>query len=462
MKKITEYCLLLFLVPSFGCLPAQKVTVPALKSVETGGQPPGSAFSGEIEKKIRFLDTLLTEKDLSDSDKEIATNLRDTYQLLGELSSSRHPTETDYSTVTHDLFRCLSTIDKRYFDKKTGAVDDHARTISLFSEKRARIVDSYMSGDFQAVIDSCMELKTIFGPDSLTPDIGLLFALSLARKGMLNEAITIGEGVGRELETNPDIVQLRLGIAEWHLIQGQREKAISLYEKLADTQDEKRMEIQSLSRKIAAAERRGSVIGPIRGRTPSQRVEKMTVDSLLEEVEKLLEENRFSEAKALLLLKEQKAHSTEAETINQAYRRLELAEENYLEEKISMISMNRDMEQARRLLEQERYEEVISRLEALKPEEEDSRDIKELKQFAIEKLINRERNRAAKIFLTAKETQDPARKKECFLQCLGILKALVDEYPLCPLNQKLLSHINIVEEELGKLEMSTEAREISE
>lgn len=390
MKKITGYCLLLFMITAFGCLPAQKVSVPAIKSVETDDRE----FSAEIEKS--------------------------------------------------------------HFDKETGTTDDHARTITLFSEKKARIVDSYMSGDFQAVIDSCMELKTIFGPDSLTPDIGLLFALSLARKGMLNEAINIGEGVGRELETNPDIVQLRLEIAEWYLMQGQREKAISVYEKLADTQDEKRMEIQSLSRKIAAAERSGSVVGPIRGQTPPQRVEEMTVDNLLEEVEKLLEENRFSEAKALLTMKEQKVHSTEAETINQAYRKLELAEENYLEKKISMISMNRDMEQARRLLEEERYEEVISRLEALEPEE-DSREIKELKQFAIEKLINRERNRAAKIFLTAKETQDPGRKKEYFLECLGILKALVDEYPLSHLNQKLISHIKIVEEELGKLEMSTEA-----
>jgi len=455
MKKITGYCLLLFLVPTFGCLPAQKVPVPAVKSVETDDQ----AFSGEIEKRICFLDTLLTEKNLSYSDKEIATNLRDTYQLLGELSSSRHPTEADYSSVIHDLFRCLSTIDKKYFDKETGAADDHARSISLFSEKRALIFDSYMSGDFQGVIALCIEMKTIFGPDSLTPDIGLLFSLSLARKGMLNEAINIGEGVGRELETNPDIVQLRIGIAEWYLLQGQREKAISVYEKLADTQDEKRMEIQSLSRKIAAAERRGSVVGPIQGRTPSQRVEKMTVDSLLEEVDKLLEENRFSEAKALLIMKEQKVHSTEAETINQAYGRLELAEENYLEEKISMISMNRDMEQARRLLEEERYEEVISRLEALEPKEEDRREIKELKQFAIEKLINRERNRAATIFLTAKGTQDPARKEGYFRQCLEILNALNDNYPLSPLNQKVTSHMKIVEDELGKLEVSTEAGE---
>ena len=252
---------------------------------------------------------------------------------------------------------------------------------------------------------------------------------------------------------------MRIGIAEWYLLQGQREKAISVYEKLADTQDEKRMGIQSLSRKIAAAERRRSVVGPIQDRTLSQRVEEMTVDSLLEEVEKLLEENRFSEAKALLLLKEQKVHSTEAETINQAYRRLELAEENYLEEKISMISMNRDMEQARRLLEEERYEEVISRLEALEPEE-DSREIKELKQFAIEKLINRERNRAATIFLAAKRTEDAVKKQAYLYEALEILKPLIFKYPSTSLNNKLISNIKTVEEEIGRLKIKSEDKEI--
>ena len=146
---------------------------------------------------------MLTEKNLSDNDREIAKNLRDAYKLLGELSSSRHPTEADYSTVIHDLFRCLNTLDKRSFDKETGAADDRARTISLFSEKRARIVDAYVSGDFQGVIESCMELKTIFGPDSLTPDIGLLFALSLARKGMLNEAINITMSAGQTTGAHP-------------------------------------------------------------------------------------------------------------------------------------------------------------------------------------------------------------------------------------------------------------------
>ena len=109
-----------------------------------------------------------------------------------------------------------------------------------------------------------------------------------------------------------------------------------------------------------------------------------------------------------------------------------------------------------RLLEEERFEEVISRLEALESEQEDNRELIELKQFAIEKLINRERNRAAKIFLSAKETQDPEKKKEYLHESYEILESLVDKYPLSPLNSRLKSHMKIVSDELDKLKKNSE------
>jgi len=449
MKKTFKYALIFFIVSAFGCLPAQKGPTP--KPTVTYDNPPQLAFSGELEKRVRYLITLLEDKNLSEEDKEIALSLLSTYQELQRLSSSL-PSEAQYLSVIHDLFTSLDNMDKKYFSKEKSLEGNYTKTISLFSEKRDSILDSYISGDFQAVIDSCIELKTMFGPDSLTPDIGLLFALSLAKQGIFDEAITIGEGIARELETSPDLVKLRIGIAEWYLQQGQREKAIRVYEKLADTLDEDEMDIHFLSRKIAQAEKAGQEIEPAPKQIQSQRAEKMNLDDLLKEVEKLLEENRFSEARDLLFAKGHTVHTeSESETIRHALKMLDVAEADYLEKKISMISMKRDMEQARRLLEEEKYEEVISTLEAIEPEEENSREIRELKQFAIEKLINRERNRAAKIFLRAKETQDPEKKGEYFLMILQILKPLVDKYPQSPLNERLKSHINIVENELAKL-----------
>jgi len=146
--------------------------------------------------------------------------------------------------------------------------------------------------------------------------------------------------------------------------------------------------------------------------------------------------------------------AAEMDIVDQASRKLEQAEENYLEEKISIISMKRDMEQARRLLEEERFEEVISRLEAIESEHEDSHEITELKRFAIEKLINRERNRAATIFLAAKRTEDAEKKLAYLYDALEILKSLILKYPSTSLNNKLISNVKTVEEEIDRLKVN--------
>ncbi|MFH1953464.1 MAG: hypothetical protein ABIL06_17830 [Pseudomonadota bacterium] len=70
----------------------------------------------------------------------------------------------------------------------------------------------------------------------------------------------------------------------------------------------------------------------------------------------------------------------------------------------------------------------------------------------MESLINSERNRAAEIFLTAKKTKDPSKKKELLNSSCDILKALIDNYPSSPLNQKLKSHMAIVKEELESIQ----------
>jgi len=453
MNKTIGYSLLLLLLTAFGCLPAQKVR--PVKPAATGQQVSILAFSSEIDKQIHFLNVLLEENKLSDEDKKIATHLRDTYRTLQGRLSSQNP-ESFFVTDIYDLFKCVSDLDERYFSRKEG-IANYSESISLFAQKKDDIFNAYVSGDFQAAIELCIELKTTFGPESLTPDIGVLFALSLAKKGMLDEAIDIGERVVRELETNPDIVQLRIGIAEWYLHKGEREKAISAYEKLADTLDEKGIEMQALSRKIAATEHTLPDSHQIPGEISSQLTAKPNTDRLIQEVEKLLEENRFSEARELLLAQKHTDYSSaQEEAFRQLMNKLDMAEQNYLEERISMLSMKQDMEQARRLLEEEKFEDVISMLDAMEAEQEESPEINELKQFAIEKLINRERNKAAKFFLAAKETRDLSIKEEDLQKALEILNAILEKYPSSKMDQKLKSHIRIVQEELAKLKERTE------
>ena len=105
---------------------------------------------------------------------------------------------------------------------------------------------------------------------------------------------------------------------------------------------------------------------------------------------------------------------------------------------------------ARKFLDEEKYEQAISSLDTLS-EREESHEIKELREQAVESLINRERNRAAKIFLTARRTTDPEKKEEYLRSSYNILKELIEKYPSSPLINKVNSHLEKVEEELEKL-----------
>ncbi len=92
----------------------------------------------------------------------------------------------------------------------------------------------------------------------------------------------------------------------------------------------------------------------------------------------------------------------------------------------------------------------LSSLDTLS-EREESHEIKELREQAVESLINRERNRAAKLFLTARRTHDLEKKEEYLRSSYNILKELIEKYPSSPLISKVKSHLEKVEEELEKL-----------
>lgn len=456
MKNTIVCLLIIFILFCFGC--ASFKSSPKTISANIDDKASIQTILDSLNTKIRFIKSIIEDKNITEEDRKIASDLLKTYKDLQNRLTHNESTDPNYLGILGDVYNSLISLDNIYFSRIQDASFSSAETtINLLATRKEDILGAYMAGDFKSVIDLCIDLETDFGPESLTPDIGLLFAISLAKKEMLDEAIDIGDKIARKLETRPDLIQLRINIAEWYLQQGQREKAIHIYEKLADSFDEHETIIHSLSKKIATSE---NVALDMEHRIPGDiKLERLEVgiDHLLERVDKLLEENRFNEARDLLFpLRRKTLSADEKDTVDQASKKLELAEENYLEKKISMISMKRDMEQARRLIEEERFEDVISRLEAMEPEQEETREISELKQFAIEKLINRERNRAATVFLAAKGTGDIAKKQTYLLEALGILNALIDRYPVSSLNDKLLSNIKTVEEELDKLQIKTE------
>ena len=462
MKKQIRSLLVFFFIFAFGCIPVpeRRVVVTPEPSVV-----PAPLFPADLlEEKIGFLSKILEKEDLTEKDREIASSLLDTYKSVKSISAGTFK-EAEYQKVVHALLNNLNVLDEIYFSKQEERAKDYSRSISLFAAKRKEIQEAYALGDSKGVINHCLELKAVLGPDALTVEISLMFALSLAKVGMLAEAKSIIEGIVPELDTSPDLNRLRASIAELQLRLGEREKAIQVYKKLTDTLHEQETVLQSLNKRISRVAVEGQEIEaspPLRtgleAHAQAQSDYELTTqtegnaDQILYEVEQLIRERKFGEAWDLLVLKREAVSSeTGLKIIDQALKRLERAQDEYLKETISMISKKKEaVQKARKFLDEEKYDQAISSLDTLS-ELEESHEIKELREQAVESLINRERNRAAKIFLTARRTTDPEKKEEYLRSSYNILKELIEKYPSSPLINKVNSHLKKVEEELEKL-----------
>jgi len=177
------------------------------------------------------------------------------------------------------------------------------------------------------------------------------------------------------------------------------------------------------------------------------------VEKLLREVDKLIQEHAFAKAKLLLVKHMIKTEEgPELETIDQAFKTVELAEERFRNQESKAVSHEREtLTDAKKLIEAEDFEEAIKKLEALKTDKVTASETRDLKNLVIEKLINRERNKAAKYFLLAKKASTPSKKEEFLLSSYKILKTLIEKYPSSKLINKLEDHLIKVRKELQKL-----------
>jgi len=462
MKKQIRSLLVFFFVFAFGCIPVaeRRVVVTPEPSVVAAPLFPADL----LDEKINFLNNIIEEEGLTEKDREIASSLLDTYKSVKAISA-RVFKEAEYQRIVHAMLNNLNVLDEIYFSKREKRTKDYSRSIGLFVSKRKEIQEAYALGDSKGVINHCLELKAVLGPDALTDEISLMFALSLAKEGMLTEAKSIIEGIAPELDTSPDLNCLRASIAQLQLRLGEREKAIQVYNKLTYTLHEQEIVLQALNKRIETAPGKGQdleVPPPLRAgleaHAQAQSDYELTTqpevnaDQIFYEVEQLIREHKFGEAWDLLVLKKGNVSSeAESKIIDQALERLERAQDEYLKETISVISEKKEaIQRARKFLDEEKYEQAISSLDTLS-EHEESHEIKELREQAIESLINRERNQAAKIFLTARRTQDPEKKEEYLRSSYNILKELIEKFPSSPLINKVKSHLGKVEEELEKL-----------
>jgi thioredoxin-like negative regulator of GroEL len=442
MNKLIPALSILFFLSATGCasFPGPRpVTVPEPKDVTEPLMP-----AHILDQKIDSLKKRLETGDLSETQREVTVQLMKDYNSIQNLPTPL--TKMEYREVIETLFHGLTLLEESYL----------SNPLDVFARKRAEILEAYLAADFKGVVDGCLELEKRFGQRAFTPEITLLLTLSLARQGKTDEAMDLGNGLIHKLEGSPDLLDLRERMAEWQLEKGQREAAVDSYKKLSRELDQHTASLHALGRRIEETPQTGAVIKEDDLRTPVE-TEGSTHEAI-GKAEELVQEQRFGAARDLLVSKrEQVPPGPEATAIDDALRDVERAEDKYLQERITMLSsVNEGLTQAKKLIEEEKFEDALSKLQAMSPEYGNSQKIEALKKEAVDGLVNRERNRAAEIFLAAKKTRDPVKREENLRISYSILKNAIEKYPSSSLNDKLKSHMEKVAEELEKLGKSVD------
>jgi hypothetical protein len=412
----------------------------------------------QIDQKIRFLEGVLANKGVSAADRENARTVLAAYQELKEAAATRL-SEKNYQRLVLSLFKAVSLMDEAYYGK-AGTPGEDTRAFSLFDKKRRAIIDAYLKRDDKGVIEKTRELKAIFGPDAIIPEIGILFALSLAEVGELSQAVQVGEEIAKALDRVPDVIRLRSEIARWQLELGRQAGALQTYERLTDDQDERAAWVRETARKIGTPQRVHPVDRPVMAEpTPGQGHQDpwpeggYTLDQLIEKVQALVHEHAYSKARLLILRERLRlGDGPENERLERELEKIDHHEAEFqAQEEIQENVLEETRAAARQLIEEENYQAAVDKLDTAEGIQELDPESRALKDRAVEGLINKERNRAAELFLAARKTDDPAKKKELLVSAYDILKNLIDAYPSSPLNPKLRSHLAVVQQELDRL-----------
>jgi thioredoxin-like negative regulator of GroEL len=458
-------CTLFLLILCGACQPAIQQAPVSAKQEQA---PPPSLSVEALDRRILYLSHLIETSDLSKDDRELAQDLLASYRGL-KVAAESGSLKQNYAPMIQILLRNLEQMEERYFTASKGEGERFSSEgVRQFELKRKEITEAFSAGDDQTVIDGILDLEKTFGPESLTPDLSLLFALSLGKKGTFTTALSIGQEVSRQMESQPDLLQLRVQMIDWQLALGNEKEAKEIYERLRLKLGEREAVVRSLEQKFTPESAREVLP---ESTAPTEELTKTGTDREVRETvaraDELVQKGDFERAKFILLQQRIRLEEgPQAELIDQALKNVEAAEQKAQQqgktevatkEPSSADSQKELQQQAEKqdtlkaalgLIRSEKYEEAILKLDDLRPSDP---EVKELKNMAVDKIVNRERNKAAKLFLMARNTKDPAKKEELLNASYNTLKAVADKYPSSPLIPKLQEHINQVTKELLKL-----------
>ncbi len=441
------------------CAPMWEGRPPAQRPSEVMLAPP--VEPSLIQERIDRITKALERKDLTVSERTTLYSLLEAYRQIKNPPPNMNERKY-YRDSTRRLFYSLNALEELYLSRRPQLGGKASSVIGAFSEKVNEILDAYLSENYKTVIDLCINLKETFGPDALTPEIGLVFALSLAHQGMLKDAIAIGEQIANKLQTRPDLIVLRINLARWHLKVGDKEAALRNYEKAQDLLDERQREkarltayLRSLPSKIPAKESSwaSSTVESQQNVSEGQAASVPSLDQFLAQIQVLVEDRKFERARELLKKRRHQTTSQkELQRLSEAIKEVDSKEDQFLQERISVLSaQSQVLKEAESLVENERYDEALSKLTLLNEDSVDNIELARLKNAAIQGIINQKRNKAARLFLAAKKSEDPEKKERYLRSCLEILKSLVERFPSSPLIYKVKDHIQKVTAELEKL-----------
>ena len=455
IKKILCGFFIAFVLLS-GCAPKIKKTVEPVEQIRSQAGLPIEL----VDRKIDLLLAILAKDQLSNTDREVALQLLDSYKLLKK-SFAGHMDDEQLRELVSSLSKSLSNVDESFFSRERILMPSERETATRLLKERDRIMELYRQGDYRGVIRDCLELRSEFGSDAISLELGLAFALSLGEEGKLQEAIQLGEGIARQLEKSPDLTVLRIHIARWQLQLGNRNGALTTYEQLTGDLDETEALLKSLKAdmdsRVAPEREREKIKSEEAGPPPSGRGDEgKTTEQVIEESRSLVRENRYDEARQLLLNKRKNVEQgPESQELESALMEVGEAQKKFEEEKaIRDAYVKNTLDAVRKLIESDRFEEAIQKLETISKVQEKSSEATLLRERAVEGIINRDRNKAAQLFLSARKAGDVSKKEALLKSALLILENLVEKYPSSDLKDKVLSNISRVEDELKKLNTS--------
>jgi hypothetical protein len=432
-KKMKATCLkfvIVFMLLAAGCAQFPGERGPVFTDQEVASRP--LIDQEELTGKMVALQRKLQGNSISEEDRPGAEALLEIYKLL-QGAAAPSTNETQYRRLIARIYLRLERVESAFQPAGARGPSGERSTLDLFSNKRHKILETYLSGDSRGVINQVLELKNRFGPGALTPGINLVFALSLANQGMFKEAIETGERTVRELEKGPDLIVLEGKIAAWYSRLGREDAAMLWYDKMNDLMDDRTALLNHLKEDFHTT-------------TNQQEAQLMPLPRILTMVEEKLQAHAFDQAKILLQQKRQDTALSPAErdTIDHTLERVE---------KTKQASQGREkeaLEKIRGLVENENYADALALLEGLKSEGIQDYQVTDLQRAATEGFISRERKRAAALFLRARTAGSSLEKKEYLRQSHDILQKLLDKFPSSPSRDKILQNLEMVDRELAK------------